>query len=269
MGEEMDKETTTEMEEEFDKEKEKDMGTMLQYMWEMMVDEDMGEFWDEEDDKEAMKLKVAMLMKKVTRVFRKIMSEMKNQFGGSAMNGNLPDVLERILYRMEEGEMEDEDEECCPYKKIWGSMNPKHDGAYELVSRWEGNVPNNCMNSCVYEKKRSPGKMFCFAPSMMSEAECIAGEGQKPVEVGEGNGGKPGGYGSGMKPGGSGSGMKPGGSGSGIQPGGSGSGMKPGGSGSGMKPGGFGSGMKPGGSGNGMRPEGSGSGMRPEGSGSG
>merc|ERR1719233_1396414 len=124
-------------------------------------------------------------------------------------------------------------------------MNPRRDGVYTLVSNWAPDLPYNCMDSCIYEKKRSPGKMFCFAPSMLSEAECIAGEGQEPIEMEYESGMKPEGYGNG-KPEGYGSGMKPGGSG--------------------MKPGGYGSGMKPGGSGSGMGPEGSGSDMRAYGS---
>merc|ERR1719233_173929 len=265
MDKAMDKETTKEvkeeMEEEMDKEKDKEMdketakeiGGMLGYFWDMIIDKDMGGFWDEKEDIEAMKVKVKMLMKKMTKKFKMIMMEMKDQFGAAEMGGNLPDMLERILYKMEGGGMDDDG--CCPQKKIWGSMNPRRDGVYTLVSNWAPDLPYNCMDSCIYEKKRSPGKIFCFAPSMMSEAECIAGEGQEPIEMEFGSGIKPEGYGSGMKPGGS--GMKPGGYGSGMKPEGYGSGMKPGGSG-----------MKPGGSGSGMRPEGSGSGMRPEGSGS-
>jgi len=246
MDKEMDKETTKEMNEEMeeemdkemDKESAKEIGGMLGYFWDMIIDKDMGGFWDEKEDKEAMKVKVKMLMKKMTKKFKMIMMEMKDQFGAAEMGGNLPDMLERILYKMEGGGMDD-DEGCCPQKKIWGSMNPRLDGVYTLVSNWAPDLPYNCLDSCIYERKRSPGKMFCFAPSMMSEAECIAGEGQEPIEMEFGSGMKPEGYGSGMKPEGYGSGMKPGGSG--------------------MKPGGYGSGMKPGGSGSGMRPEGSGS----------
>merc|ERR1712013_526424 len=229
----MDKETYDEigkeMEEEMDKEMDKEIGMemamakMLGYLWKMMIDEDMGGLWDEKEDKEAMKVKVMMLMKKMTKKFKKLMMEVKDQFGGAPMEGNLPDVLGKILNKMEGGGMEDE--ECCPYKKIWGSMNPRLDGVYTLVSNWAPDLPYNCMDSCIYEKKRSPGKKFCFAPSMMSEAECIAGEGQEPIEMEIGSGMKQGGYGSGMKPGGSGSGMKPGGSGSEMKPSGSGSAM--------------------------------------------
>merc|ERR1712106_990901 len=125
--------------------------------------------------------------------------------------------------------------------------NPRMDGVYTLVSRWAPNLPYNCMSSCVYEKKGSWGQKFCFAPSMMTQAQCIAGDGEEPVEMG---------YGSGTKPEWNGSGTKPDGYGSGMKPNGSGSGMKP--DGSGMKP-----------SGSGMKPEASGSGMKPEGSGSG
>merc|ERR1719186_471920 len=136
------------------------------------------------------------------------------------------------------------DDLCCPYKKIWGSKNPKLDGVYMLVSNWVSNLPYKCHSSCVYEKKGSFGQKFCFAPSMTAQTECVAKneDGEEPVMIGYGSGMKPDGYGSGMKPDGYGSGMKPDGSGSGMKPAGNGSGMKPGGSGSGMKPGGSGSG---------------------------
>merc|ERR1712106_45419 len=248
-----------------------DMGKMLGNIWSMVMGEDMGDLWEDKEDKEAMKAKIAMLMKKVTSVFRKVMMEIGGQMGGQmdgmGMEGNFPDMIEKILYMMEGGDMGGMmgGEDCCPYKKIWGSMNPMMDGVYTLVSRWAPNLPYNCMSSCVYEKKGSWGQKFCFAPSMMTQAQCIAGDGEEPVEMGYGSGTKPDGYGSGMKPNGSGNGMKPEGSGSGMKP--SGSGMKPNGSGNGMKPEDSGSGMKP--SGSGMKPEASGSGMKPNGSGSG
>merc|ERR1712179_462713 len=225
MDKEMGKETTNqideEMEEDMYKEEGKEIGGMLGYFWDMIIDKDMGGLWEEKEDKEEMKVKIKMLMRKMTKKFKMIMMEMKNQFGAAEMGGNLPDMLERILYRMEGGGMDDE-EGCCPQKKIWGSMNPRLDGVYTLVSKWAPDLPYNCMDSCIYEKKRSPGKIFCFAPSMMSEAECIAGEGQEPIEMEFGSEMKPGG--SGMKPGGYGSGMRPEGSGSGMRP--EGSGMK-------------------------------------------
>merc|ERR1719318_2377583 len=155
------------------------------------------------------------------------------------MKGNLPDMLGKVLDMMDGG-MDTED--CCPYKKIWGSMNPRLDGVYTLVSRWEPNLPYSCQSSCVYEKKGSRGRKFCFAPSIVSQAECIAGEGEKPVEMGDLSG-------SGMKPYYSGSGMKPDYSGSGMKPDYSGSGMKPNGSGSRMDPEGYESGLRPEGSG--------------------
>merc|ERR550519_1721155 len=223
MDKEMDKETTKEVKEEMEEETAKEIGGMLGYFWDMIIDKDMGGFWDEKEDIEA--------MKEMTKKFKMIMMEMKDQFGAAEMGGNLPEMLERILYKMEGGGMDDDG--CCPQKKIWGSMNPRLDGVYTLMSNWAPDLPYNCMDSCIYERKRSPGKMFCFAPSMLSEAECIAGEGQEPIEMEFGSGMKPEGYGSGMKPGGS--GMKPGGYGSGMKPGGSGSGMGPEDSGSGMR----------------------------------
>merc|ERR1711970_26529 len=58
--------------------------------------------------------------------------------------------------------------ECCPMKKIWGSMDPKMD--------------------CVYERKGSDdGLQFCFGDSMYSQAQCEAGqEGEEPVDMGPG-----------------------------------------------------------------------------------
>merc|ERR1712013_934936 len=65
MDKEMDKEIGMEMA----------MAKMLGYLWKMMIDEDMGGLWDEKEDKEAMKVKVMMLMKKMTKKFKKLMME--------------------------------------------------------------------------------------------------------------------------------------------------------------------------------------------------
>merc|ERR1712013_15967 len=99
----MDKETYDEIGKEMDKEigMEMAMAKMLGYLWKMMIDEDMGGLWDEKEDKEAMKVKVMMLMKKMTKKFKKLMMEVKDQFGGAPMEGNLPDVLGKILNKME------------------------------------------------------------------------------------------------------------------------------------------------------------------------
>merc|ERR1712013_905960 len=103
MEEEMDKEMDKEIDKEIDKEMDKEIGMemamakMLGYLWKMMIDEDMGGLWDEKEDKEAMKVKVMMLMKKMTKKFKKLMMEVKDQFGGAPMEGNLPDVLGKIL----------------------------------------------------------------------------------------------------------------------------------------------------------------------------
>ena len=144
------------------------------------------------------------------------------------------------------------DDNCCQYTKIWGSKDPKIDGFYTLVSKWMPNLPYMCQSSCVYEKKGSDGQKFCFAPSMITQGQCIAVDGEEVF-----------GYGSGMKPDVSGSGMKPGGYGSGMKPEGYGNGMKPEGNGNGMKPDGSESEMKPDGNGGGMKPEGSVSGKNP------
>merc|ERR1719233_2037270 len=42
--------------------------------------------------------------------------------------------------------------DCCPKKKIWGSMNQKMDGMYVNVGKmpW-GKLPRRCNSECVYE----------------------------------------------------------------------------------------------------------------------
>ena len=65
-----------------DGEMDKEMGTMLGYLWEMTMGDDMGYFWDKKEDKEAMKVKVEMLMKKLTSMFKKVMGELKGQMQG-------------------------------------------------------------------------------------------------------------------------------------------------------------------------------------------
>merc|ERR1711892_1326678 len=44
--------------------------------------------------------------------------------------------------------------ECCPMKKIWGSMNPKMDGVYVNVGKlpWSS-LPYRCNSPCVFERK--------------------------------------------------------------------------------------------------------------------
>ena len=61
------------------------------------------------------------------------------------------------------------DTECCPMKKIWGSMNQKMDGMYVNVGKrpWN-NLP--CNSPCVYEKNGGWDNIqYCFADSMMSQ----------------------------------------------------------------------------------------------------
>merc|ERR1712013_554439 len=77
IGKEMEEEMDKEMDKEIDKDMDKEIGMemamakMLGYLWKMMIDEDMGGLWDEKEDKEAMKVKVMMLMKKMTKKFKK------------------------------------------------------------------------------------------------------------------------------------------------------------------------------------------------------
>merc|ERR1711892_682462 len=82
------------------------------------------------------------------------------------------------------------DGECCPMKKIWGSMNPKMDGVYVNVGKlpWSS-LPYRCNSPCVFERKGGMDSMqYCFADSMYSQSECEAvGEGEEPVDMGEGS----------------------------------------------------------------------------------
>merc|ERR1711942_601165 len=94
--------------------------------------------------------------------------------------------------------------DCCPKKKIWGSMNQKMDGMYVNVGKmpW-GKLPMRCSSDCVYEREGSyDGLKYCFGDSMYSQSECAAdmGDGEEPVDMGPGDGsgsGGMGGYGSG------------------------------------------------------------------------
>merc|ERR1711892_1000390 len=80
--------------------------------------------------------------------------------------------------------------ECCPMKKIWGSLNPKMDGVYVNVGKlpWSS-LPYRCNSPCVFERKGGMDSMqYCFADSMHSQSECEAlGEGEEPVDMGEGS----------------------------------------------------------------------------------
>merc|ERR1711892_905147 len=82
--------------------------------------------------------------------------------------------------------------ECCPAKKIWGSMNPKMDGMYVNVGKKNmANLPYRCNSPCIYEKKGSwDGMQYCFADSMTSQSECDAmvDDGEEPVDMGSGSG---------------------------------------------------------------------------------
>merc|ERR1711970_1131490 len=82
--------------------------------------------------------------------------------------------------------------ECCPRKKIWGSMNQKMDGMYVNVGKmpW-GKLPMRCNSDCVYERMGSyDGLKYCFGDSMYSQSECDAdmGDGDEPVDMGSGSG---------------------------------------------------------------------------------
>merc|ERR1712037_864727 len=81
--------------------------------------------------------------------------------------------------------------ECCPTKKIWGSMNPEKDGFYDLVmgSGMGGGYgygmgkddkmwPERCKSFCVYKKRNtSDDRLHCFARSSNSQSMCMREDG--------------------------------------------------------------------------------------------
>merc|ERR1740137_177620 len=80
-------------------------------------------------------------------------------------------------------------DECCPMKKIWGSMDPKMDGMYVLAG-WKNPsmLPKRCNNGCIYKKKDSNmvGE-YCFGDSFYSQSYCDAmQDGEEPVDMGSG-----------------------------------------------------------------------------------
>ena len=51
-----------------------------------------------------------------------------------------------------------EEYDCCPSKKIWGSLTPNMDGVYDLVQALElGSLPKGCYSPCVYWKREGAG----------------------------------------------------------------------------------------------------------------
>ena len=97
-------------------------------------------------------------------------------------------------------------EECCPTKKVWGSMNPLRDGIYDLdqastsatISGYgeELQWPRRCRLAgawCIYKKRDLTGAemtyhtvKYCFAPSEYSHSMCLRDEGDKPTGYGSG-----------------------------------------------------------------------------------
>ena len=90
--------------------------------------------------------------------------------------------------------------ECCPTKKIWGSMNPEKDGFYDLVmdsgmgggygygmGTGSGGMgtdkddmmwPERCKSFCVYKKRNtSDDRLHCFARSSNSQSMCMREDG--------------------------------------------------------------------------------------------
>merc|ERR1719431_858080 len=84
------------------------------------------------------------------------------------------------------------DGECCPSKKIWGSMNPQMDGMYVNVGQMSWNkLPMRCNSPCVYKRKgANNGMKYCFGDSQFSQSQCDAGmdDGEEPVDMGPGSG---------------------------------------------------------------------------------
>ena len=71
--------------------------------------------------------------------------------------------------------------ECCPTKKIWGSMNPEKDGFYDLVmDSYKDDMmwPERCKSFCVYKKRNtSDDRLHCFARSSNSQSMCMREDG--------------------------------------------------------------------------------------------
>merc|ERR1712106_880275 len=94
--------------------------------------------------------------------------------------------------------------ECCPMKRISGSMNPQMDGVYVNKNNNKkpcNSLPGRCNSPCVYEKKNAyDGVQYCFADSLYSQSECevveeggetpvdMGSEGETPVDMGSGSG---------------------------------------------------------------------------------
>merc|ERR1712128_151093 len=78
---------------------------------------------------------------------------------------------------------------CCPMKRITGSMNPQMDGVYVNKNNNKkpcNSLPGRCNSPCVYEKKNAyDGVQYCFADSLYSQSECeVVEEGETPVDMG-------------------------------------------------------------------------------------
>ena len=90
-------------------------------------------------------------------------------------------------------------EECCPTKKVWGSINPSRDGIYDLDMASssgygeEMHRPRRCgRDQCIYKKRDgtsedgTDGVRYCFAPSEYGQSMCLRDEGEKPSGYGLG-----------------------------------------------------------------------------------
>merc|ERR1711892_648066 len=84
--------------------------------------------------------------------------------------------------------------DCCPMKRISGSMNSQMDGVYVNKNNNKkpcNSLPGRCNSPCVYEKKNAyDGVQYCFADSLYSQSECeavVEEEGETPVNMGSGS----------------------------------------------------------------------------------
>ena len=90
---------------------------------------------------------------------------------------------------------------CCLTKKVWGNINPRRDGIYDLdlASTYSTSTyPRRCspdgrLDVCIYKKRDLTGAemtyhtvKYCFARSEYGQSMCLGDEGEKPTGYGSG-----------------------------------------------------------------------------------
>merc|ERR1711953_335354 len=90
---------------------------------------------------------------------------------------------------------------CCLTKKVWGNINPRRDGIYDLdlASTYSTSTyPRRCspdgrLDVCIYKKRDLTGAemtyhtvKYCFARSEYGQSMCLREEGEKPTGYGSG-----------------------------------------------------------------------------------